>query len=66
MDLSEEEKRLLLLSINCYLEKMSFVFKNRKYYMADDFLFSTFKEDVVVLSNLRDKFLSVETSLIKE
>ena len=60
MDFSEKEKKLILHSINVYLEKLDFVLKNSCTYNIDDFTISLLKDDCNNLVNLRSKISLIE------
>lgn len=60
MDFSEKEKKLILHSINVYLEKLDFVLKNSSTYNIDDFTISLLKDDCNNLVNLRSKISLIE------
>ena len=60
MDFSEEEKKLILHSINIYLEKLDFVLKNSSTYNIDNLTISLLKDDCNNLVNLRSKISLIE------
>lgn len=61
--LSSDDKALLLLCINCYLDKMNFVLNNRRYYLnTSNFIFDIFEQDINRLCLLRDKLCSFDNS----
>lgn len=60
MGFSEEEKKLILHSINVYLEKLDFVLKNSSTYNIDDLTISLLKDDCNNLVNLRSKISLIE------
>lgn len=60
MFFSEEEKKLILHSINVYLEKLDFVLKNSSTYNIDDLTISLLKDDCDNLVNLRSKISLIE------
>ena len=60
MDFSEKEKKLILHSINVYLEKLDFVLKNSSTYNIDDLTISLLKDDCNNLVNLRSKISLIE------
>lgn len=60
MVFSEKEKKLILHSINVYLEKLDFVLKNSSTYNIDDLTISLLKDDCDNLVNLRSKISLIE------
>ncbi len=60
MDFSEKEKKLILHSINVYLEKLDFVLKNSSTYNIDDLTISLLIDDCKNLVNLRSKISLIE------
>ncbi len=60
MVFSEKEKKLILNSINVYLENLDFVLKNSSTYNIDDLTISLLKDYCDNLVNLRSKISLIE------
>ena len=57
----DRDKQLLLFSVNNYLDKLNFVFKNWKYYLSSDLTLSLLKSDYKDLKKLRDKLFAINS-----
>lgn len=60
MLISEEEKKLLLHSINIYMEKIDFILNNYEYYNEPIDVRDSFRSDYETLFLLRQKLFSIE------
>ena len=57
--LSDNEKSLLMNSVNCYKEKIEFILKNSKYYLISSSIISDFEEDLERIDVLQKKLFSI-------
>lgn len=58
--LSDKDLQFVLHSISIYLEKLDFVFKNKKYYTVSDLTISMLEDDYKQLDDLRKRLSLIE------